>query len=420
MSAKQTVIEFRELVDACVARMKELLDAAHKEARDITADEEVEYRRLDAGIDRCNDAIAKYAKIIALEEESARSVRSLPFQGSMVNFQREKDWGPNDFGEFLHAVRFNNHDPRLEYREQQMQVGADMGIMVPSVFIDQIMSFPPQIAVVRSRAQVIPAGVPPDAELTIPALNQSTDQNMFGGITLTWVSEGQAPSGATAKMGDLKLQPNEVAAYVVVTNKLLNNWTAAGIFIQNLLRKAAAAGEDYQFLRGNGVGKPQGAIGSKCEIAYKRATADTIVYADVVGMLERARGEAGHVWVASRTCLPQLANIRDTGNNNLFIINASLGTPANLFGIPLVWNERSPVLGSKGDLMLADFSYYLIKDGSGPFIAASEHVYFQQSKTVIKLSWCVDGKPWPQAPLQLEGSSAASATVSPFVVLDVP
>jgi HK97 family phage major capsid protein len=66
--------------------------------------------------------------------------------------------------------------------------------------------------------------------------------------------------------------------------------------------------------------------------------------------------------------------------------------------------------------VLADWSYYLIKDGSGPFVAASEHVYFLNNKTVIKIFWNVDGTPWLNAPFTEENGYQ----VSPFVALDVP
>ena len=73
-------------------------------------------------------------------------------------------------------------------------------------------------------------------------------------------------------------------------------------------------------------------------------------------------------------------------------------------------------LGTVGDLILVDMDYYLIKDGSGPFVATSEHVHFLTNRTVIKIFWNVDGQPWLSAPIPLEGS--AVNTVSPFVVLN--
>jgi HK97 family phage major capsid protein len=84
-----------------------------------------------------------------------------------------------------------------------------------------------------------------------------------------------------------------------------------------------------------------------------------------------------------------------------------------LMGYPIMWHERSPALGTKGDLTLADLSNYLIKDGSGPFVASSEHVKFTSNKTVFKIFWNVDGQPWLTAPFTQEGGFV----VSPFVTL---
>ena len=66
--------------------------------------------------------------------------------------------------------------------------------------------------------------------------------------------------------------------------------------------------------------------------------------------------------------------------------------------------------------MLIDFSHYLIKDGSGIFVSASEHALFTQNKTIIKAFWNVDGQPWLNGPIKGEDGEQ----YSPFVALDVP
>jgi HK97 family phage major capsid protein len=422
MQMKEKIMEYRELVDGCAARMRQILSTADAESRDINEYETREYDRLDKGIDACNSMIEKLAKVVNLENESRRSVRTVPFPGANVNFGRAEN--PDEFrcfGEFIHSVRYAPHDKRLEYREQSMGIGADGGFMVPKQFREQLLTVPTQAPIIRSRATVIPAGNPPDAEISMPALNQTAAENMFGGVSVSWIGEGQAKPETDAAFMEVKLQPNEVAAHIVTSDKLLRNWTAAGTVLSNLLRNAMYAAEDYQFLRGNGVSKPQGILDAACAINYNRAVASQIAYADIIGMLARARDDSGLIWIASRTTLPQLANVRDAGNNNLWITAQSglaQGIPGSLAGIPLIFNERSPALGTKGDLILADLSYYLIKDGSGPFVAASEHVFFRNNKTVIKCFWNVDGKPWLTAPIALEGST--TSTVSPIIVLDVP
>jgi HK97 family phage major capsid protein len=121
------------------------------------------------------------------------------------------------------------------------------------------------------------------------------------------------------------------------------------------------------------------------------------------------------VWVTSQTTIPQLTTIADAGSNNLWVQSAAANIPPTLLGIPVLFNERSPALGSTGDLMLCDFSKYLIKDGSGPFVAFSEHFRFQNNEGAFRITWRVDGQSWLSEPIPLEGST--SNTVSPFIIL---
>ena len=45
-----------------------------------------------------------------------------------------------------------------------------------------------------------------------------------------------------------------------------------------------------------------------------------------------------------------------------------------LLSHPVLLSGRLPTMGKRGDLMLIDGSKYVIKDGSGPFVAFSEYV----------------------------------------------
>ena len=69
---------------------------------------------------------------------------------------------------------------------------------------------------------------------------------------------------------EIRLEPNEVAAHVVVTDKLLRNSAAAGALVSSLLRKAIIAAEEDAFLSGNGAGQPLGIIGHPAADVYKR------------------------------------------------------------------------------------------------------------------------------------------------------
>ncbi len=403
-----------------------------------TAEDKAEWDRLKAEADKLRGQIANAEEVAELERQAALD-EAIPAaargQGIVPGPQPATEF--ESLGEFMASVVRNPNDQRLanlwhegqdgNRAEQSMGTGAAGGFAVPTQFRGTLMEVSPQEARIRPRAQVIPAGTPPDSAITMPALDQTgaTPGNVYGGVTVDWIGEGGEKPETDADLREIKLEPQEVAGYVKISDKLLRNWQAASAILERLLRGAIISAEDFAFLSGNGIGKPQGLIGSGAAYAVNRETANQISRVDINAMTARILMRGGMpAWLASQSVLPQLQNMRNevgsppTGDGAL-VWNPDLRDNAGnqlLGGYPILWNERSPQLGTKGDLVLTDLSYYLIKDGSGPFVAASEHVHFTQNKTVIKVFWNVDGQPWLTAPFKQEGGYE----VSPFVVLDVP
>lgn len=409
--------ELKARAQEFIDQMRAMLDLADGEERDLTDEETAQYAAMEAEADKLQRDIERLEK---LEEREAKNAAGgdKPYR---VSYKRTSNT-PSEFrnlGEFLFAVRFNRDDPRLagvEYREQSMGQGVEGGFAVPEQFRPELLQVQPQEAIFRPRCTVIPAGDPPDARITMPALDQTASENVYGGVVVAKVNEGGTKSETDLRLKEVSLEPGEVAAYITTSDKLLRNWQAASGLIGAQLRKAIIGWEDYQILRGNGIGGPLGILDAPCSITVSRTTASQIAIADLRSMYARMKFGGSLFWIASQTTLPQLLALADGGSNLIFAPSAADGVPATLFGYPLYFADRSPALGSKGDLVLCDASYYLIKDGSGPFIEASQHVYFTSNKTVIKAFWNIDGKPWLSAPLPLEGST--TNTVSPFVVLN--
>lgn len=322
--------------------------------------------------------------------------------------RKEKQMEFKCVGEFFHSVRFRPQDRRLQYveaekRAQSMGVGVEGGFAVPTQFWNQIMATPTDAAV-RPRATVLPAGSPPDSSLDIPTLD--------GDISAQWVAEGATKPEDSFTLRQASMTPHELCAHAICSDKLLRNWQAGDVALQGIFRRSIASAEDTGFLTGTGVGQPLGIVNSPASIGIGRAGAGAIAFADVHGMLARLLPGGSPVWVASPTAIPQLAQMVDAGNTAVW------KSYTELMGLPLIFSRRLPALGTAGDLILCDFSQYLIKDGSGPFVAISKDApsVFVTNQVLIKVFFNVDGQPWLSAPVALEG--AAGNTVSPFVILN--
>lgn len=367
------------------------------------------------------ESLLQQAEKIDGEIRRAERANALLIQSGNQQRQGEVDErgaGFTNMGEFIRTVRYQPFDDRLvQIRAQNMGDGTEGGVLVPTVFRDQLMSISPQDAIFRPRATVIGADPAyPDAAVTMPALDHSGTNGVYAGVTVSWIGEGAEKPQTTASFTDISLKPNEVAAHIEVTDKLLRNASAADGVLRSLLRNAILAAEDDAFLNGNGAGKPLGVINAPATIVVNRASASDIKYSDLVTMYSKMMMGGSYIWVASQSIIPKLMNITDGQGRLIWQPNAAQGLTNTIFGAPVIFNERSPQLNGKGDLALIDASKYLIKDGAPLAISASEHVKFTQNRTVIKAFWSVDGQPWMKDKLTQENGSYQ---VSPFVVLDV-
>lgn len=421
--------KLKALVEENLAKMRAMLDEADADDRDLTDEETEQYVGWEKEVDKSNKEIARLEKLTAAELE-AENRKENPHR---ANFKARTHRYNKDFeniGEFVCSVIFDPGDPRLkdvEYREFEdiagtsisndmtMGTGTQGGFAIPEQFREELLQVQPAEAAFRPRATVIPAGDPPDAKISMPALDQTSNQNVYGGVIMYKVGEGATLTETNVRLKQVSLEPQGLGGYIQLTNKLIRNWRASGPLIATQLRKAAVGFEDTQFYSGNGIAGPLGILNSPAKIEVSRATANSIAIGDIRNMYARIKMGGSFVWIASQTTLPQLMQIQGGNSENIFIFDASKPVPNSLLGIPLIFHDRSVALGTKGDLVLCDLAYYLIKNGSGPFIAASEHYAFINDITTVKIINNVDGHPWLSAPLPLEGST--SNTVSPFVIL---
>ncbi|MCK8826400.1 phage major capsid protein [Natroniella acetigena] len=403
-----------------VKEMREIVDNAEHEERSLTAEDKEKYDHLKQEAQELREKIKREEELHSLESE-LEDTGGFEGRGRTDPDGEEESRevsGFDSLGEFVQTVRFNPRDKRLsETREMQMKSGADGGFTVPDEFLTDIMQVEPQDAIFRPRSTVIPAGDSPDASISMPALDQTPESNMYGGVEVSWLEEGGDKQETDAELYEIKLDPNEVAAYITVSDKLLRNAPALNALIERLLRGAILAAEDHKFYAGTGVGTPLGVLEAPATKFINRAGANEIVYQDIVSMYSSMKMGGSAIITTTQTALPQLMQLEDTQGNLIWQPNAREGAPGSLLGIPVILNERSKTLGNKGDIMMMDLSYYMIKDGFGIAVDASEHVHFRKNKTVIKAFWNVDGQPWLKDKILLEDGETE---VSPFVGLDVP
>jgi HK97 family phage major capsid protein len=89
--------------------------------------------------------------------------------------------------------------------------------------------------------------------------------------------------------------------------------------------------------------------------------------------------------------------------------------PVSILGRPVFFTEKTPALGTTGDISFVDFGYYLVGDRQMMQSMSSEHYKFQNDKTAFRVIERLDGRPWIQSAITPHNNS--SNTLTPFVQL---
>jgi len=370
----------------------------------ITAEEKAKFAELRSKVEGIDEAISR-AEFLAKQEE-ALALRADP----VATEERAKS-----FGEFItRCIKDPSLLPRVNSRETIVGNPSQAGYAVPPEFDTVIRAVSPTEAIVRPRATVIGAsGTSPDAAFNIPVFNQGGENGIYGGVTLGWAGEvDERPNAGDIKLNQVEFTPFTLTGYIDISKQLLDN-SAIGTFAETQMRLAGIAKEEKAFLKGTAVLQPTGFIGHPSNAFVTRGTAGKIVFDDIVNMVATAIEGNNYCWIVSRTTLPQLVGLRDGGNNNIWQPSAREGAPNTLFGYPVFLSERNPVLGQAGDVVFADLSKYVIKDGSGMRLFLDPYTRAVNNITRLYFSWNIDAKPWLNSPIRGEDS----VNRSPFVTL---
>jgi len=339
-------------------------------------------------VDKIDEAVE--AKVLSLAEAQALKGRPGDIDGEAA----EKAHPFTSFGNFLFRAKAAGGGELVVDGKAWGAGGSAGGYLIPEEYRAELLRLPLEDEVVRSRARVLPMTTD---TLKMPALDQSTQAStLFGGVLGYWVGMGVAPTATNPTFTQVELSVEKLATATIPPYEILAD---SNIGVQSLLGELLGEGtrymEDEAYLTGDAASKPQGVIGSACEVAATRTGAGHVVTADILNMFAKHlfRG-GGSVWVANQTTIPDLASLADAGSHNLMVLNIANGLPMTILGVPIVFTEKVPALGTKGDIGLYNFKFYLIGDRQDMRAEWSTHVQFLEDNLDLKVVDRVDGVPW--------------------------
>jgi HK97 family phage major capsid protein len=330
-------------------------------------------------------------------------------------------------GDLALAVASNRTDPRLITNAGMTEgSGPGGGFLVPPQFMGEILDAALAQEIIRPRALVLPMA---SSTLSAPGFNYlDGSSGKRGGLQLLWSGESSALTEQVPAARKVDFVAKKAAILVRVSSELAEDVAAFDRQLQTAMVAAVASGLDIAFFLGTGAGQPLGIINAPCTVTVPKETsqtAATINLTNLAKMLGRlAPGSYRNaVWLAHPTTLPQLyaltvtirnqADTENVGGSFAGVTQASDGT-LRIFGIPVVVTDACSVLGTAGDIVLADLSRYAVGMRREAIIQRSDERYFESDEIGFKLTLRCDGQPLDGAAVKLRDGTN---TVSPFVAL---
>lgn len=300
------------------------------------------------------------------------------------------------------------------------------GYLIPDEFRQDLMIAVEQRNEILPRCMQIPMGA---TTVRIPYVNGFDESGglVYGGIQWKWLDEEAQKTATKPKIGRITLTLKKIAGLAYASDELLEDSPQS---MENILKNGFRDGLNFQLnnvcLRGTGAGQPLGILNAPCLVSVAKETgqaAATIQFENIVKMFARNADPGNAIWMTNQDTLPQLATMNlaiGTGGAPVWLpAGGAAERPYNtLLGRPLFFNKHCATLGTVGDIVLCDWSQYLIGQkagqGAGGKFDTSIHIKFDYDQTCFRFVFRIDGHPWWVSALTPPQSSD---TLSPFTAI---
>lgn len=304
------------------------------------------------------------------------------------------------------------------------QSGADNnygGFLVPVGMSPDFLQLTPEADPMAGRVRSVPMD---NVQVKFGArVDKNHSTSVSGGLTVSRRPETVAAAASRMQVETVDLTAHSLFGLAYATEEILQDSPRS-------FAALIAAGFNDQFtshiinerLNGTGVGEFLGVMNSPCLVTITKQSgqsADTITFANIVGMRSRCWGYGSAIWIANHDTLPQLMLLNQAvgtgGSAMIWQPSAREDAPDILLGRPLIFSEYAKTLGDAGDIVLGNWMEYLEGVYQPLQSAESMHVRFINHERTFKFWLRNAGAPWWKSAMTPKNSTA---TLSPFVVLE--
>ena len=432
----EDVTELRGMRNRAARASRDLLDSAQKERRDLTKEESDAFDTAKEYLNALDDAIED------LRTYGADTPHGEDFNTGTVDigryfranragrifentFGRKPVRGLGGFkntGDLLRAVYLDDRQRLqsvvdLERRTMTEGTGTEGGWAVPEETWAEVLE---QVRIEGSIAMEFCTQFPLESEsLKIPLWQDGTE-GPIGRVAASRLGEAATATRVTPKTAFRKLTAHKYGIFCGLSSEVLEDSVAISKGIEPLMAKSVGFAMDEDVLSGNGIERCLGIVDHQATVAVSRASANSIGFTDLRSMLGRLLPTSlpFGIWIVSPSAFAHLVGLEISTNSGILAMSSTWGAGKlrlELLGREVRVSEKLKSIGTAGDILLVDLSYYALGLRSKARLERTNAAQWTEDIVDVRLITRCDGAPLTLAP---HTPSGGGDTISPFVQLD--
>ena len=354
---------------------KSLLDAAAAEKRDLTAEEQAQYDRINADIDERSQKI---------EDLRAAESRARDIEASLLDAPEVREAAAvrpqSDFDMVRKLVAGDIRSYTFEKRDLNT---SDDSSVVPQSFYDIIQEKLVTVGPMLDGSVVTLLNTASGEDIKVPV--ESTRP------LATAIAEATAITALDPTFTSITLKSQKVAVLTKVSREILTDsgidlvsylartlGTSVGIRANNLLTVGTGT------TQANGIVTAAGS-GITGSTATGTFTADNLI--DLAHSVDGAYVRLGARWMMRRATMGQLRKLKDTAGQYLYVPAAAVGVPDSFMGFEITENpDVAAVAASAKSVLFGWTGSYHVRQVGGIEIARSDDAYFADDEVGFRVT----------------------------------
>jgi len=354
---------------------KALLDHAAAEGRDLSAEEQEQYDRINADIDMRSQRIEDLQAAEARAKDIEASLIDAPEVREAASLRTESD--------FDMVRKLVSGDIRSYTFERRDLNTSDDSALVPQTFYDVLQDKLVTVGPMLDGGIVTLLNTASGEDIKVPV--ESTRP------AATAIAEATAIDPLDPTFSNITLKSQKVAVLTKVSRELLTDsgidvvaylgrslGTSVGVKVNNLLTIGTGTDEANGIVTASG----SGITGSTATGAF---TADNLI--DLAHSVDGAYVRLGGAFMMRRTSMGQLRKLKDNSGQYLYVPAPVVGAPDQFMGFPIVENPDVPAINTAAKSVL--FGYhgsYHVRQVGGIEVARSDDAYFSSDEVGFRVT----------------------------------